>query len=44
MLEVIEELILKPIDWRFQGGQDLKGDGLALDCRIQEICEGMKEV
>jgi len=32
------------MDWRFQGGQNLEGDEGALDCRIQEIGEGMKGV
>ena len=32
------------MDWRFQCGQDLKGDELALDCSIQEIGEGVEEV
>ena len=43
-LEAIEEFGLKAMDWRFQCGQDLKGDELALDCSIQEIGEGVEEV
>ena len=32
------------MDWRFQGGQDLKEYELALGCNIQEIGEGVEEV
>jgi hypothetical protein len=42
--EAIEKFSLKPISWPFQGGQDLKRDKLALDCRVQEVGEGMKDL
>jgi hypothetical protein len=32
------------MDWRFQAGSHLSGDGSALGRRIQEIGEGMKGV
>ena len=40
--EVIEKFSLKPIGRRFQSGQNLEWDEVALDCRIQKIVEGMK--
>jgi hypothetical protein len=43
-IEAIEEFSREAMDWRFQCGQDLKGDELALDCSIQEIGEGVEEV
>ena len=42
--EAIEKFSLKPISWPFPGGQDLKRDKLALDCRVQEVGEGMKDL
>jgi hypothetical protein len=42
--EAIEEFGSEPMDWRLQGAWHLRGDGLALDYRIQEIGDGMEGV
>ena len=38
----MEEFSLKAMDWRFQGGPNLEGDEVALDCGIQESGEEMR--
>jgi len=40
--EVIEKFSLKPTGRRFQSGQNLEWDEVALDCRIQKMVEGRK--